>query len=156
MWLFKREQFLCDCKSCKFHYLFHKVCFKSCFLYKLGNLVKWPSQNLPNFTHFVSTNELRKVVKFFCQKATGSWEFGPEITIFVWSRYLKYNLLEMLLPAHGYFNVPGHFLGLDYMTKQQRLAFGAARNHGSKVWKLNFQANFECLCCNTSPLIFIA
>ena len=93
--------------------------------------------------------------KFFCQKATGSWEFGPEIIIFVWSRYLKYNLLEMLLPAHGYFNVHGHFLGLDYMTKNQRLAFGAARNHGSKVWKLNFQANFECLCHNTSPLILL-
>ena len=88
-------------------------------MYKLGNLVKWPSQNLPDFTHFISTNELRKVVNFFCQKATGSWEFGPEITIFVWRRYLKYNLLEMLLPAHGYFNVPGHFLGLDYMTKKQ-------------------------------------
>ena len=118
-------------------------------------MVEWPSQNRPNFTHFVSTNELWKVVIFFCQKATGSWEFGPEITIFVWSRYLKYNLLEMLLPAHGYFNVPGHFLGLDYMTKNQRLAFGAARNHGSKVWKLNFQANFECLCHNTSPLILL-
>ena len=39
----------------------------------------------------------------------------------------------MPLPAHGYFNVPEHFLGLDYMTKNQRLAFGAARNHDSKV-----------------------
>ena len=122
-------------------------------------MVEWPSQNRPNFTHFVSTNELRKVVNFFCQKATGSWEFGPEITIFVWSRYLKYNLLEMLLPAHGYFNVPGHFLGLDYMTKNQRLAFGAARNHdymknkfSGQLWMLTSQyLSIDFYCLSESP-----
>ena len=29
------------------------------------------------------------------------------------------------------------------MTRNQRLAFGVARSHGSKVQKFNFRANFE-------------
>ena len=51
---------------------------KPFFLWESGMLVEWPSQNLPTFTHVVSTNELRKAVRCFCQKATGSRETGPE------------------------------------------------------------------------------
>ena len=53
------------------------------------------------------------------------------------------------------FNVPGHLLGLDYITKNQRLTFGVARSHGSKVQKFNFWANFECMsACQNLPMGF--
>ena len=43
------------------------------------------------------------------------------------------------------FNVPGHFLGPDYIHGKKPRSHEEARSHGSKTQKFNFWANFKCI-----------